>query len=398
MKSKWYLLLGFIITFLFLSGCWNAKELTEMSLVSAVGIDKTKEEYRVSFQIINAGEVATGQEGGQRNAATTIVYSSTGNTIFEAIRKTTQKVPRKLYFPHTNLIVISEQFAKEEGIEKVIDWFERDHEFRTNIQVIIARETKAEEILKIQSPVERISAKKITTELETTEKVWGENLVMEIDDIIQALISKGKEVAMSGVRIRGDKNFGAKVESLQQSYPAATLEVSGTAIFKDGKLIRWVENKEARGTSWILDNIQSTIVNLDCDGQKDAIAIEVIRSNTKINSLIKNGKPTIQVIINEEGNIGEANCSYDFEQHKNITELEKQLEEEIKSEAMRAIAIAQQEKSDFLGFGNVIQRQHPKRWKEYESEWPDLFSTLEVDVQVHAFIRRTGMRFNSFSE
>ncbi|WP_216830965.1 Ger(x)C family spore germination protein [Alkalihalobacterium elongatum] len=396
MRKKDVVTVLFTVSFL-LTGCWNAQELTDLSLISAVGIDKTDQgEFNVSFQIINAGEVATGQEGGQRNAVTTIVYSSPGQTVFEAIRRTTKKVPRKIYFPHTSLIVISEQFAKEEGIDKLIDWFERDHEFRTNIQVVIARNITAEEILMIQSPVERIAAKKITNEIETSERVWGENIVTEIDDVIQALVSKGKEITMSGVTLVGDIKLGGTMDNLQESYPPASLELNGLALFKDGRLIRWLEGREARGTSWVLDRIQSTIVNLDCNGKTDAIAIEVIRSQTNVQANIVEGKPEFKVIIDEEGNIAEADCSIDISSFEVINQLEQQLSARIKDEALSVIQVAQQEKADILGFGNVVERQFPHDWDKYENEWSKIFSTVEVDVEVNAFIRRSGMRINSF--
>ncbi|OLO25083.1 hypothetical protein BTR23_25565 [Alkalihalophilus pseudofirmus] len=396
MRNRGVVTVFFTVSFL-LTGCWNANELTELSLISAIGIDQTdNDEFNVSFQIINAGEVATGQEGGQRNAVTTVVYSSTGQTIFEAIRKTTQKVPRKIYFPHTSLIVVSDRFAKEEGIDKMIDWFERDHEFRTNIQVVIAKDVTAEDILKVQSPVERISAKKIISEIETSEKVWGESIVTEIDDIIQALVSKGKEITMSVVTITGDEKVGATMANLQEALPPASLELLGLAMFKNGRLIRWLDGKEARGTNWVLDRIDSTIVNLDCNEKTDAIAIEVIRSQTKVQSFIQDDKPTIKITINEEGNIAETDCSIDLSDFHTIGEIEHQLSEEIRAEAISAIHVAQQEKADIFGFGNVVEREFPRNWNKYEHEWPEIFSTVAVDVEVNAFIRRPGMRMNPF--
>ncbi|OIJ21402.1 hypothetical protein BKP45_01070 [Anaerobacillus alkalidiazotrophicus] len=395
---KWALIVMIIFQFSVLSGCWNAKEITELSIISAVGVDKTdKGEFLVSFQLINASEVATGQEGGSRNASTTVVVSSTGDTLFEAIRKATQSVPRKLYFPHTNLIVISEEIAQKVGIEKIIDWFERDHEIRTNIQVVIARGTRAEDVLMVQSAVERISAKKITNELETSEKAWGENLVTEVDDIIQALVSNGKEITITGIKLAGNKIEARKVENLQQSKPPTILEVSGIGMFREGKLVQWIDNEAARGLLWILNRIKSTIVNLDYQDQRNCISIEVLRSQTKVSSVIKNGKPTFYVSINTEGNIAEVDCPVELEKHETIKELEIALEEIIENEAMKVVTISQNEKSDIFGFGNVLQRQYPRYWKKNEENWPNLFSTSDVNIVVNAFIRRTGMRTNPFN-
>ncbi|MGE6258324.1 hypothetical protein ACQKCU_10490 [Heyndrickxia sporothermodurans] len=48
-----------------LSGCWDKKELTDLSIVNAIGIDKTENgRYLLTFQIINPGNVAAEQSGG----------------------------------------------------------------------------------------------------------------------------------------------------------------------------------------------------------------------------------------------------------------------------------------------------------------------------------------------
>lgn len=385
-----------ILSSFVLTGCWNAKELSDLSLISAVGIDKAEEGYKVSIQTINVSEVAAGQQGASGNSAPTVVYSATGENIFEAVRKMTKVVPRKMFFPHTDIIVISEEFARDEGIKKVFDWFERDHEFRTNVQVIIARDTEAEKILMVPSPIEKVSANKIGTEIAASEKVWGENMVVEIDDVIGGLISKGKEVAITGVRIVGDWSVASKGESLRQTNPLARIELSGIGIFKDDTLVEWIDNEAARGVNWIEDRIESTIVNLDCKDAKGAVAIEVIRTNAKIKTFIKAGKPSITIILNEEGNIGEVECEIDLAKPDVIYKLEEQLEEEIKSEMKYAISVAQETKSDIFGFGDVVHRQHPRVWKEFEKEWPEVFSEIEINLQVNAFIRRTGLRENSF--
>lgn len=395
-KSKRLSFAIVILSSFVLTSCWNVKELTDLSFISAVGIDKAEDGYKVSIQAINVSEVAAGQQGASGNSAPTVVYSTTGDTIFEAFRKMTKVVPRKIFFPHTDIIVISEKFARDEGINKVFDWFERDHEFRTNVQVIIARDTEAEKILMVPSPIEKVTAYNMGTEIAASEKVWGENLVVEIDDVIGGLISKGKEVAITGVKIVGDWSEASKGESLRQTNPLASIELSGIGIFKDDTLVKWLDNDAARGVNWIGNRIESTIVNLDCKGVKDAIAIEVIRTNVKIKTFVKACKPSITVILNEEGNLGEVDCEIDLSKPDVIYKLEEQLEKEIKSEMNEAITVAQETKSDIFGFGDVLHRQHPREWKEFEKDWTEVFSEMEVNLQVNAFIRRTGMRNNPF--
>ncbi|MGJ9382636.1 Ger(x)C family spore germination protein [Salipaludibacillus sp. CF4.18] len=393
---KWIAIVFSFSILLILPGCWSATELKDLSLISAMGIDKLDNgDINVSFQVVNASEVA-GQQGASRDASPTSVFSSTGKTIFEAARKATQNLPNPVYSPHLNLVVLNEKFAEEGGLFIMLDVFERDNELRSNAQVMISKGTDAKSILMVQSPVERVNAEKVTSKLENLEKFSGENIVMDIDDVASALTSKGKELILSGIQISGDKEAGQKKENIQQSKPNAVLEINGTAMFKDEKLIDWLNEDESKGVTWVLGRIRSTIDNVECEGDPNAIAIETLKSNANIQSIIKNDKPSIQITIQQEGSLGEVNCGKDFSDPQAILDTEKLLADEIKKTIESAISTAQEKQVDIFGFGDVIYRQHPDSWKEYESNWPEMFADLDITVRVQAHIRLTGMRINSF--
>ncbi|MED4015899.1 MULTISPECIES: Ger(x)C family spore germination protein [Sutcliffiella] len=387
-----------IIICILLTSCWNAREITDLSIISAVGVDKTEDgKFNVSFQIINAGDVATGQEGASRNASPTVVYSEQGDTLFEAIRRATKKISRRIYFPHTNVVIIGEEIAREDGVKAFLDWFERDHEFRTNVDLVIARGSRAEDVLKVQTSIERVPAKKIVTEIATTERSWGGAIVSQIGEVISDLMSDGKEVVITGVHLIGDIQEGSNGENLMKSVLPSWIEVSGIGLFKEGNLIHWLDGRDARGYNWVVDNVTSTVVNLDCEARPGGnIAIELIRSRTIIKTEIHNGAPIVNMSVTGEGNIGELSCPIDLLEPTNILKLEKQLNEEIKGEIERTVNIIQELGIDSFGFGSEFHRQHPKEWKELKNNWDEIFPTVKVNVEVDGFIRRTGMNNNNF--
>src|SRR3954454_186533 len=101
--KKWFIMIWiFVISLPILSGCWNQKELTDLAFVMALGIDKTEDElYHVSFQLVNPGNVSSGQNTGGGQGLPIAVYKSTGRTITEAARNATKKASRRLYYAHT---------------------------------------------------------------------------------------------------------------------------------------------------------------------------------------------------------------------------------------------------------------------------------------------------------
>lgn len=402
MKAKWVirtvLLYGMV---LLLTGCWNSRELKDLAIVMAMGVDKAPKtnEFRVSFQIVNPGAVATGTTGGGGGdgPAPVTIYTGTGNTLFEAIRKTSKKVPRQLFFSHIQMLVIGETLAKE-GIQDLSDFFERSHEARLTTKVLVARGTDAGTIIRTLTPLEKIPANGIAGNIETTSKVWSENINVEVDNVIKALESEGSEPIISGVRIVGNPTEGKKKSNIEQTEAPAQVEIKGVALFKDGKLKRWLDGHEARGTLWIQNKMKSTIVEIDCKDKKDAIGIEIVRSNTVVKADVKAGKPIIQIHIREEGNVAEVKCPIDLSKQEEITKLEEEWIRETKKEVMEAVKVAQSEKSDIFGFGEAVNRANPKEWETMKKEWSKKFSDSKVDVKVDAFIRRQGMRLKPYLE
>lgn len=383
------LLLGIV---LLLTGCWNSRELNKLSIVMAMGVDKAEDtnEYRVSFQVVNPGAVAPGASGGGAGNVTPVtVYTGTGKTLFEAIRKTSQKVPRRLFFAHVQILIIGETLA-EKGINDLFDIFEREYEARSASMVLVTRGVEAETLLKILTPIEKIPANGLTGRMETTSKVWSGNIKIEIDDVIKALVSEGREPIISGVRIIGNPKEGNKKSNVEQTDTLALAEIKGIALFKDGKLKRWLNGHRTHGVLWIQNKMQSTIMMIDWKDKKDAIGIEVIRSKTDVRAEVQAGKPIFHIRIREEGNVGEVKCPIDLSKAEEIRKLEKEWERKTKKEVMGAVEVAQSEKSDIFGFGEAVKRANPKAWVKMKQDWSKTFAKSKVDVKVDAFIRRPG--------
>jgi spore germination protein KC len=396
MKAKWiirtFLLLWMVSL---LTGCWNKRELNEMAIVMAMGVDKVEEtgEYRVTFQVVNPGTVAPGTTGGGGNGTPVTIFSGTEKTLFKAVRKTSQKVPRQLFFSHMKLLVIGETIAKE-GIQDLIDFFERNPETRLTTKVLVTRDVEAESMLKILTPVEKIPANGITRQMELTEKVWAENVNIEMEDVVKGLVSEGGEPVISGVKIVGKLEEGNKKSNLEQTDTVALAEIKGVALFKEGKLRRWLDGDKVRGVLWLQNKIESSIITTDCKDQKDAISIEIVRSKTGVTAGVLARKPLIHINIRQEGYVGEVTCPIDLTKKEEIAKLENEWERETKKQVMEAVKVAQSEKSDIFGFGEAVSRENPKAWEKMKKEWNKTFAEIEVDVNVDAFIRLPGKRNN----
>ncbi|MFE7083976.1 Ger(x)C family spore germination protein [Priestia megaterium] len=400
MRRKGPFLLVIALMMMCLTSCWSKKELTDLAIVAAMGVDKTeKGRYHLTLQIINPGNVAGGLQGGGGGTQSPpiTIYSASGDNIVEASRRASGRISRRLYYAHTNLIVIGEKLAREEGLDTLIDALDRDPEFRNTSTLVIADHSTAADLVKTLTPVDKIPANKVLKTLEFTERKWGENVKTSLQEVMKNLESPGRGAVVSGFRLMGNPQQAQKLDNLQESAPGATLQASGIAVLKQGKLVDWLYGKPARGTVWILDKIQGTDINIDWEGKKEAIAYQTVRQKTNVAAQMKNGQPYISVHTRVEGDIGEMEVPVDISNPTVIRNIEQSARKEIKKELKKAIERAQKNKTDIFGFGEVIHRTRPNQFKKLKTEWNEVyFPKLKVDITVEAYVRRAGLRNKSF--
>ncbi|AFH61505.1 Ger(x)C family spore germination protein [Paenibacillus caseinilyticus] len=394
MKKRARLQLVLVLALLpLIAGCWNSRELRDLAIVVGMGIDKAAggEGYRLSFQIMNPGSSSLGAKGGGGGDANTIsVYWAEDKSLFGALRKASQKVPRQLFFAHIQLLVIGEPLAKE-GLRELFDFYERSHELRLNTPVLVSRGVDAKAVLNLAMPLEPSSALGNAKRIRNTSRVWAHNAEMEVTDIIKSLNRSGSMV-ISGIKIAGDRRKGGTKANLEKVELPAHAEIQGMALFREGKWAGWVEGAEARGLIRVLDKVKGTIVTLPCGKKEDGISLEVIQSKTKVTYRIENGSPAFQIQVKEEGNLNEIRCAIDPSQRSEVVKLQKEWADAAKREIKKAVQGAQSRRSDYLGFDRIVESTDIKSWKNMEKNWPSLFAEAKVEVSVETFIRRTGMR------
>ncbi|MDA1475097.1 Ger(x)C family spore germination protein [Bacillus changyiensis] len=389
MKKTSILVLSLLLSVQLLTGCWNRLELNELGIVGGMSIDKKNGKQVVTTQVINPGQVAAKQGKGQE--APVITYREKGDTIFEAIRRMAKSAARRLYFSHLRILVIGEDLAKD-GIGNILDFVSRNHEFRPDFFIVIAKKTKAEDALRVLTALEEIPANKLFSALETSEKVWAPSITLKLDKLISDTVNEGINPHVTGLRVIGSTKQGQRTENIQQSDPEVKLKYDGMAIFKDNKLIGWMNEKDSKAANYVLGDVKSTIQEVFCSGGRGKAAIEVIHTKADVSTKLKNGSLKGNVQINVEANVGEVQCNLDLTNSKTLDYLEKRANKRLKQQIAKVIKKTQKEfKSDIYGFGEALHRSHPNYWKKVKGNWNEKFTTMPIKVQTNIKIHRVGM-------
>lgn len=394
MKKRRLIIIMLLMTIV-LTGCWNRRELNELAIAVGFGVDKDGEQYRFSVQVVDPGEVAA-NKGGTSGRTPVTMYHMSAPTIFEALRKMTTVSPRKIYNSHLRILVIGEEVAKD-GLGEVLDFVSRDQEMRTDFYIVVAREGHtAEEALKILTPIEKIPANNLFHSLAASAKAWAPSTTVTLDQLIADLVSEGKQPVLTGLRINGNAQIGQTNSNLEKIDNAATLQYTGLAVFKEDKLIGWLNQNDSIGYNFILNNIKSTVGDLACPGGGKMV-IEVIRSDTKVKGFVEKGKPRIEVKSRIEANVGEMACHLDLTKTNNIAEIEKIASKRVQDLMNQTVSKVQKlYKVDIFGFGEAVHRANATAWKAWKKDWDAQFAKLPVDCKVEVKIRRLGTVSNSF--
>lgn len=382
---KKYVFVLLILSFL-LTGCWDKRELNDLAITLAMGIDKVEDEYQVSAQVVVPSEVSM---KGSTGSTTVSLFTASGETVYEAIRRMTKVSPRKIYPGHLRMLVIGEELAKE-GIGESLGILSRDWEFRPDFYIVIAKDKTATEILNVSTDIESIPANKIFNSLEMSEKAWAGTDGITLSELIGDLISDGEEAVLTGIQLIGNQEIGSSKQNLETISPAAQLQYDNLAVFKEDKLVGWLTEEESRGYSDITNSVKSTVTPISCpNGGKTTI--EVIQFNSDVKGHINKGKPEVNISVKAEGNVGEVECKIDLTKPGTIDELEKIYEKELTEIINETIdTLQKQYKADIFGFGEAIHRSNPKEWNKMKENWDEEFSNLTVNVKVDMKLRLTG--------
>jgi spore germination protein KC len=261
---------------------------------------------------------------------------------------------------------------------------------RANIYVLVAKNAKAEEILDIQTPLEKIPANKIYSSLETSEKLWASTNTVKLDELINNMAGTGKEAVITGLVLKGNHEIGMSSENIEKVKTPTLIQTENLGVFKRDKLVGWFDEMQSVGFSDIVGNTKSTASTISYPNGGN-ISMNVIRSKSSMKAHIEDGKPKIKVLLKIEGNLGSVQSNIDLTKTETITELEKLFEKHIKSKMNSAVLKAQKDfKSDVFGFGEEIHRRHPKEWKKLEKNWDEEFSKLKVETEVVVNLRGMG--------
>ncbi|WP_438447838.1 Ger(x)C family spore germination protein [Gorillibacterium sp. sgz5001074] len=386
---------------LLLAGCWDRSELNELSITSATAIDKEKDNWKVSYQVIIPGSISgsggLGGGGATSGQAPIIVHSVTSKTIREAAALSHLETPRKLYIGHNSTLVISEKAARE-GVSPILDIYLRNHEARETVSVVVTS-GEARSILEQLMSIERIPGQGIQRLLEQEQKNLSYVANVRLYQLTMDLLGEPKTGVLPEIMISGSGDL-TKQDKLKGTSQPAKLKLGRLAVIRENKMIGWLSREEALGTAFLKNKVEGTQMPFSCTGDDKKLDATYLLTGSKTEIKPKLNPDTksfdIQVEIKSKGRLNEADCALDLLDPGVIRKMEESIAKEIERSSMSAWEAVNRMDADVIGLSSIIQRKNPKEWKRMKQEKKTDWKSMKLTVKAQVTLERIGLSNKAF--
>ena len=360
-----------------LNGCWDYRGLNEISLVSGVALDKDP----LTGRFIVSCEIIDLTQSIQEKGPTGKIIEAEGSTIFEAVRNAKKRLVNKLFWGNAQVLILSEQIAKEENLGDIIDWFLRDAECRETVQVVISQEKKASDLLQVSGTDQSVTSFELVSIAAKDPEFTSTTSPLELYKIYNTIQCPGISPVLPAFHIT--KNGENEVD-----------ELNGISLFKDQRLLGYLSPEDSKYYLFCTNGVKGGILPISSnnDGSND-ISLEISDSKTKPAFSYKDGKLKIKLKVQTNVTLAEAETKLGFFDKQTIEKLAKTGSEQLKNRMAAVIKkVQEQYNSDIFGFGNMIYKKNPKLWEKLAPDWDTLFPQLEVEITPEIKISNTVLK------
>jgi spore germination protein KC len=380
-RSRRLIVILFILPSLLYAGCWDMREINEMGLVMAVGIDfkEASNRYTVTIQITNP---STGGTKGEASSSVPTPWncSADGASIFEAVRNIARISSKRITWAHNSVIILGESLAKHD-ITSAIDFFTTNPELRMKTMVVVSK-GDAKDYIASSAGIDPLTGLALE-EMYRYAPLPGVSVQSNMLGLFKAFTSDYAQILISAIAFKKSVLAEDQSNNLIQSN---TIALEGAAVFKKAKMIGWLTPDETRGIAWVLNKANGTVVTVtDADNGNKVTSIETKYVKTKITSEIINGIPNFTIKITGKGNIVEENKPSSLSIIEFQERIEELLNKKISEEMRKGIdKVVQSYGSDVLGFAQIVQVQNNKEWEEgLKDKWPETFPDIYIKTDVN---------------
>lgn len=357
---KKYILLILFLS-LFLVGCYDYKELDELALTTAMGIDYIDEKFILTLQIVDTNKK-------DKNEFNTV--TSYGKTLQGAFRSAIKKTSKKVYGSQINLLLVSENIAQN-YIYKILDFFYRDKEFREEFLVAMVKDPK--KVLAVKTVLEENNSKYIMELIENSNKKAGILDSTTYNSLLSMYLNKRTDITLPNIIYKDKKIYAGNM-----------------TMFNNDKLVYIMTPTESKGYKFLTNTITNVILTIPC--KDDYYSLEI--KNNKTTRKFVDGAINIQ--ISNISNLTEMHCDMNLGSNKTIKKIEKEIEDTIKEIVLSSVKVAREYNSDIFKFKDYIYKINNKYYRNNKTNIDNI--KIKIKVNTNLINKGNGLKVIKYED
>lgn len=370
-KIRFYFILLFLVVIL--AGCAETNILDRVGLTTLVGYDVGTEERMATTAVIRE---VNPEFQSNVEVITTENETSKGNRM-----KANRKLSKKITVGQMRVVLFGEELANKDLQFYIDSLLENASVSNSLYMAVVEGET---------SPLLQHEYKNIDDIGQHIYRLIEQNIKQEYM-ISSTLHEIAHDFYMVG------KDFSMPIISRDGEF----IELTGLALFSNGKMVSKLSAKDSFYVKLVRDNFNSgifeTIIkkadippNLLKNGASEMpVAFDAIRSKRKL-VLVDPKTPEFELQLKIKARLLEIYPDVNLGDPKVIEELEDAISKNLAKELSRVIAHSQNVQSDIFGFGEKYRSsvRHAELTKE---KWHEMYKNMKVNVNIEFEILRDGV-------
>ncbi|UCZ52111.1 Ger(x)C family spore germination protein [Bacillus shivajii] len=355
-----------------MTGCWDQYELTELGFVIAATLDEGEEDaIKLTLQVYKPSGDDTGVEQ--------FHISTEADNVYDATRDFVIHLGRKTNWSHMQSIILSEDLVKAKAIDELLDFFYRDIEPRSTVNVVIG-EGEGRDFLNFEPLIESTVGRQIREGQRQGHQLSGKSIDTTLFDLSLEMKSEVNDTY---------------IPYIIPDHTNKTAPMNGVVLLKDGQMTTHISGEETQYLIMLKDQFKTGVIKIPLLGnsqgeeEEKMESLKVLSQETNRDVHIEGQHISVKITSELDvilGEIFQTKLETEEEKEQYVQYIERIVEERLELMIERL----QEEKIDPINMGNQIYRENPTEWKTLKEDWRENFANIEFEVDVDINIITSG--------
>jgi len=214
-----------------MSGCWDANNIEDLDICTAVVVDWKDGEYAFYVEIVDIASNKKSEEGNGQGLSTTVVKGA-GESFAQARHDLDKTLNKPIYLGAVQSLIMTEEMA-DNGIEEYAYRVRELHDYRKTMDMIVTPDNP-EDILNSKPENSATIGFAIEDTLQNLLE-QGATFHMSLADVLQKLCAHNKCYLLSTLGVKNEQ-----------------IALLGYAVFNGGKRMGFIPYDKARGVVYVI--------------------------------------------------------------------------------------------------------------------------------------------------